>query len=329
MAPIAPLDFSGIIPTEYSRQIIEEAVSTSVVLRLPTTQVPMGTKVAQMPVPRAFPKAAWTSASNPRKPYTDLKLGLESITAEEVAAVVAIPDAMIEDLDINIWAWVRPRLAEAIGFALDAAVLFGTDAPPTFPVGGVVGDALATAAGVDVVGTVNDAMSAVERQGLNVTGHAADLAVKGALRGVRDDSGALLLGSTQVASGSIDTLYGVPIAYEPFQETEPDFITGAWQNLIIGVRQDIRYELNRAAVLADGDGKVVISGFQDNMTPLKVWARFGCALVNPVTPRTPDGAKPFAVATLAGAPSAGGDGGGSGTFSARSTSKRATATASA
>lgn len=306
MAPIVPLDFSGLIPTQYSAQIIEEATQSSAVLRLPTTQLPMGTRVAQMPVPRALPKAAWTTSANPRKPYTDLKLALESITAEEVAAVVAIPDAMIEDLDINIWAWVRPRLAEAIAIALDSAVLFGVDAPPTFPVGGVVAHAVPVSAGRDAVDTVNDAMSAVERQGLAVTGHAADLAVKGTLRGVRDDSGALLLGTTQVASGSVDTLYGVPIAYESFTEEDPDYITGAWQNLVVGIRQDIRYELNRAAVLADANGKVIISGFQDNMTPLKVWARFGCALLSPVTQRTPDGAKPFAVTTLAGAPAPGG-----------------------
>lgn len=291
--PIEPLDFSGMIPTEFATQIIERATMQSIALQL-GNRVPMGTRVAEMPVPRAFPKAAWVTADNPRKPYTDMKLGVESITAEEVAAVVAIPDAMIEDLDINIWAWVRPRLAEAIALALDAAVLFGVDAPASFPAGGVAGHAILVPDSTDVVATINDAMSAVERQGVPVTGHAADLAVKGALRGVRDDSGGLLLGTNQVGAQQINTLFGLPIAYQSFLEPTPDFFTGNWDALIIGVRQDIRYELNRAAVLADDQGRVVISGFQDNMTPLKVWARFGCAIVEPVTPRAPDGADPFA-----------------------------------
>jgi HK97 family phage major capsid protein len=298
--PIAALDFSGVIPPEFSTQIIEEAVQQSAALQL-ANRVPMGTTIASMPVPKTLPRAAWVSTGG-RKPYTDLKLDLETITAEEVAAVTAIPDAMLEDSAINLWAWVRPRLAEAIAVALDAAVFFGTDAPATFPAGGITAAAYSagTDAGIDAVDGVNNAMSAVEAQGLNVTGHAADLTVKGLLRGLRDASGALLLGSTQAETGPLSTVYGVPAQFVSFEQLDPNFITGAWQNLIIGVRQDIRYELNRGAVLADNEGKVIISGFQDNVTPLKVWARFGCAVVRPVTVRQPDGAKPFATSTLAG-----------------------------
>ncbi|MBO0816652.1 MAG: phage major capsid protein [Actinobacteria bacterium] len=303
---IAPLDFSGIIPIEYSRQIIERAVQQSVALSLGNT-VPMGTSIAEMPVPRAFPKAGWVTAENPRKPYTDMALGTESMTAEEVAAVTAIPDKMIEDLDIDIWAWVRPRLAEAIAAAIDDAILFGVDAPATFPVGGVVANSVTVPAGRDAVDTVNTAMSAVEVQGVPITGHAADIGVRGVLRGVRDDSGGLLLGTAQVGSDTVNTLYGYPISYQSFSQREPDFITGNWDSLIIGVRQDIRYEMNPAAVLADDEGRVVISGFQDNMLPLKVWARFACVIVEPITRRSPEGADPFASTTLvSGAEEAGG-----------------------
>ena len=36
------------------------------------------------------------------------------ITAEEIAAVVAIPEQYLEDNTINLWNWARPKLAEAI-----------------------------------------------------------------------------------------------------------------------------------------------------------------------------------------------------------------------
>ena len=161
----------------------------------------------------------------------------------------------------------------------------------------------------------------VEAQGLNVTGHAADLTVKGLLRGLRDASGALLLGSAQAEAGPLSTVYGAPAQFVSFAQLDPNFITGAWQNLIIGVRQDIRYEMNRGAVLADNDGKVIISGFQDNVTPLKVWARFGCAVVRPVTVRQPDGALPFATSTLAGRAAGSGDAEPPGGYSAAHGSK--------
>ena len=295
------MDFSGFIPTFYARQIIEEATQQSAILSLPVTTMPMGTKTTELIVPAQYPKAYWVSADNPRKPFTDMKLTARVITAEEVAAVVAIPDNMIADLDINIWAWVRPKLAEAIAAALDAAVLFGEDAPASFPAGGLLNPDYTTivGAGTDVVDTVNLAMAAVENQGLTVSGSAADLTVKSRLRGVRDESGALLLGADQVGTNQVQTLYGAPIRYQAFDDiSTADFITGAWSNVVIGIRQDIRYEMNPAAVLADDEGRVVLSGFQDNATPMKVWARYAFTVMNPVSRRFPQGAKPFGAALM-------------------------------
>jgi hypothetical protein len=59
--------------------------------------------------------------------------------------------------------------------------------------------------------------------------------------------------------------------------------------------------MDPSAVIADATGKVLVSGFQDNQTPLKVWARFGCVIIQPVTRRVPGGANPFAKAALVAA----------------------------
>jgi HK97 family phage major capsid protein len=322
--PIAPLDFSGVIPVEFSTQIIQEAVQQSAVLRL-ANLVPMGTGIADMPVPTSLPSAGWVSVAGGRKPYTSLGLGVETLHAEEVAAITSIPDQYLEDATINLWGFVRPRLAEAIAIALDEAILFGHNNPATFPGGGVIDDdtCVNVAPGFDAADSVNLAMSAVEAQGLNVDGHCADLTVKGMLRGLRDSQGALLLGEDQIDNRVIPTLYGVPITYTSFITGAVNFITGDWSSLIVGVRSDIRYNMDPSAVIADDTGKVIISGWQDNQTPLKVWARFGCAIVNPVTRQAPDGAKPFASTMLAGwtPPAANG-----GTQAARSsTSSKSTA----
>ena len=296
-------DFSGIVPVQYSTQIIEEAVRASAVLTL-GNRIPMGSNVQSMPVPATLPVAQFVTAPGGRKSFTDLSLHGQTVTAEEIAAVVAIPDVYLEDNTINLWDWVRPRVAEAIGVALDNAVMFGVGSPASYPPGGIVAAAYSTNIGTggtdsDAADLVNLAMSAVEVQGVNVTGHAADLVVKGALRGVRDKNGALLMGTQQVTDDVIQTIYGVPAAYVSFTQPIPDLITGGWNNLIIGVRSDIRYEINPAGVIADGTGKVIISGFTDNVTPMKVWGRFGCTIIKPVTVRTPTGAKPFATAVIA------------------------------
>jgi HK97 family phage major capsid protein len=294
-------DFSGIIPIEYSTQIIEEATRASAVLAL-ANKLPMGTKIASMPIPKTLPVAAFVSTPGGRKAYADVGLQAQQVTAEEIAVVLAIPDVWLEDSTVNLWNWVRPKAAEAIGVALDAAVMFGVGAPASYPPGGITAPAFCTvtapATGDDAAAKVNLAMSTVEQQGVAVTGTAADLVVKGALRGVRDLNGALLMGFEQINQSQINTLYGEPVTYTSFTTLSPNLITGGWQNLVLGVRQDISFEVNPAGVIADATGKVLVSGFQDNTTPMKIWCRFGCTCVNPVTIRNPAGAKPFASSVL-------------------------------
>jgi HK97 family phage major capsid protein len=303
-------DFSGIIPREYSQQIIEEATRLSTVLQLART-MPMGTRITELPVPGKLPAAQWTTGTNlppggpGRKFYTDLRLQPQVMTAEEVSAVVAIPEQYLDDNTVNLWGWVRPQLAQAIATRLDETVLFGGPAPvpTTFPVGGIIAAAysIPVTEGIDAVDGVNAAMSAVERQGLLVTGHSADIGAKGQFRGVRDQNGSLLLGTEQVGGMERPTLYGAPIAYSAYTQTPltTDFITGAWEYLVIGVRQDIRFRIDPSGVIASPDGQqVLVSGFQDNVVPAKVWARFACTIVKPVTPRVSGGAIPFARVNL-------------------------------
>jgi HK97 family phage major capsid protein len=301
-------DFAGVIPREYSAQIIEEATQSSAALTL-GQRLPMGTRISELPIPKTFPKADWVTAPNTggtgRKPYADIGLQPQVITAEEVAAVIAVPEVYLDDNDINLWNFCRPRLAEAIGVAVDDAMIFGAaGTPATFPPGGVVGAAqiVTPADATDVVDAVNMAMSLVEADGLAVTGHAADLVVKGRLRGVRDETGALLLGTEQAGTTQRPTLYGVPISYNAFTQlgvAAPDFITGAWQYLIIGVREDIRFKIDTSGVILGTTTALSVSAFQDNVVLMKVWARFGCAIVSPPTVRRPAGSRPFARVKLA------------------------------
>src|SRR5215831_5794249 len=205
-------DFSGVIPPELSAQIIQEATRQSAALQLCQT-VPMGTGVSQMPVPKTLPTASWVTASGSgRKPYTDIGLKPATLTAEEVAAVIAIPDKMIEDTSINLWNYARPLLAQAIAVALDGAVIFGVNAPASFPVGGIMAKAAPVNAGTDVIDSINKAMAAVEAQGLNPTGDCADIPVRSRLRGLRATTGELVMGTAQVDNYNVPTIYGLPVA---------------------------------------------------------------------------------------------------------------------
>jgi HK97 family phage major capsid protein len=294
-------DFGGVIPPEYSAQIIQEATVASAALSL-GRRVPMGTSITEMPVPRSLPVAAFVTAANGRKPYTNIAAGTDTLKAEEIAAVIGVPNKMIDDPSINIWSFCRPLLAQAIAVGLDNAVFWGTGAPTSWGMAtGLNGIAAAATAGIDPVDTINRAMSVVETQGLNVTGHGADTVVRGFLRGVRDDNGSLLQGTIQTATYSQPTLYGLPVAYVPFTQSPAgiNYFTGNWEYLNMGVRQDIRFETSTDGVITNAGGTMIeVSAFQDNVTLMKVFARFGCVVSKPVTPRVPAGANPFSKAAL-------------------------------
>jgi hypothetical protein len=67
-----------------------------------------------------------------------------TLTAEELACTVPVPEAVVDDSDRDFWAEVQEGLVEAVAVALDAAVFSGIAKPATWP-DSIVG--AATAAG--------------------------------------------------------------------------------------------------------------------------------------------------------------------------------------
>ena len=55
------------------------------------------------------------------------------LTAEEIACLIPVPIAVLDDSAIDFWAELRPALAEAVGRVLDLAVFLGTDKPASWP----------------------------------------------------------------------------------------------------------------------------------------------------------------------------------------------------
>jgi len=298
-------DVSTLIPEEDAREILSILPQTSAALALCRT-IRMSTKVRTQPVLQALPVAYWVNGDTGLKQTTDMLWGGVSMTAEELAVIVPIPEAVIDDAGYPIMSEIRPFLAAAIGQKLDAAVLASVERPPTWPEGLIpaataAGNVHLASATPDEGGFANDldlTMQLVEDDGYDVSGIAAKRRVKGLLRRSRDTTGQRLL---DVQQSSIE---GSPISYVPAGSfpAAADAIVGDFSLAVVGVRQDITYKLLDQAVITDDTGAVILNLAQQDAVAMRVVARFGYSVAAPISRREPGEtgtAFPFAVTTNA------------------------------
>lgn len=286
----------SLIPYAERHEILKSLPAASAVLSL-ARKVNMSTKTEKQPVLSALPAAYWVNGDTGLKQTTKAEWQNKQLIAEELAVILPIPEALIADANYDLFAEVRPLIVEAIGVALDEAILFGVNAPSSFE------DALVPAAithgnavsrgevildgyndiGLDIGGE-GGVMNLVEEDGFNVNGFAARTRMKSVLRGMRDSTGALIF-QPSLQAGTPATLYGEPIYYPDSNGSWSDgidVIGGDWSKLVVGVRQDITFKLFTEGVISDDSGNVVLNLMQQDSVALRVVARYAYTVANPI-----------------------------------------------
>jgi HK97 family phage major capsid protein len=301
-------DASALMPEEVSRQIIESLPEQSAVLRL-FRHVTMSRAQQRMPVLAALATAYFVNGDTGLKQTTEISWTNKYLNAEEIAVIVPVPQAVLDDADYDIWGEVRPRIVEAFGRVLDAAVLFGVNKPASWPDDIVTaatsaGNAVALGTGADLVddiGGENGVMAKVEEDGFDVSFFIAAPIVRAKLRGLRTADGALIY-QPAVTATTPSTLYGQPLEYVQngaWDAASALLICGDRSQGIIGIRQDIQMKVLDQAVIQDGTGAIVYNLAQQDMVALRVTMRVGFQVANPITNLQPTEANryPFAVLT--------------------------------
>jgi HK97 family phage major capsid protein len=292
-----------LVPEPVSAQIIEELPTQSVVLQR-AARVPMSTKTQRQPVLDVLPIAYFVGGDTGLKQTTAQDWKNVDLVAEEIAAIVPIPEAYLDDTQMPIWDQVRPRLVEAIGAKLDGAALFGTDRPSTWPIGVyphavAAGNAVISGTGADFAVDVSSVAEMVANDGFAVNGFISRPGLTWRLNGLRSEQGVpIYQPNLQGSPGG--TLYGYgmsELTNGAWDSSEADLLLGDWRKAIVGVRQDISFKLFTEGVISDDDGKVILNLMQQDSVALRVVARFGFALANPATRLNTDSAarSPFGV----------------------------------
>lgn len=282
-------DASPLIPEETSREIIQNVSDSSAALRF-FRHIQMGSNQARMPVLAALPTAYWVTGDTGIKQTTEMAWKNKFLNVEELACIVPIPEAVLDDSDYDLWGEIRPRIEEAVGRTLDAAIFFGTNKPTSWPTNVVAaaiaaGNTYTRGTNAQNVGgiaeDVNQIMALVEADGFDVNGHVTRRTYRARLRSARDTTGQKLL---DVSTGTIEgasVQYAMPGLW-PTGSGSAELITGDWSQGIIGIRQDMTWKLLDQAVITDGSGVIQYNLAQQDMVAMRVVARFAFEVPNPI-----------------------------------------------
>jgi len=301
-------DLSGLIPEPVTREIIQGVTEGSAVLRMGRKLPNMTSKTQTMNVLDMLPMAYWVDGDSGFKQTSKMAWDKKKIYAEELAVIIPIPEAVLDDADYDIWGEVRPRIVDAMGQKIDDAVLFGVNKPASWR-----DDILTTAtaagnvvtAGADLYQDLlgeNGVFAKVEDDGFDVSGVMAAVKMKAKLRGLVDTNKQPIfknIGGMQ--NESRYALEGAPMDFPKngaFDPTKALLIAGDFAQLVYSIRQDVTYKILTEATIVDPTTKEVIYSLaQQDMVALRAVMRLGWEIPNPINymQQTEANRCPFAV----------------------------------
>lgn len=270
MATIVRSDIEALIEEEYNHALLESAATASTALSA-FRNIPMGAKVQNLPALATLPQAAWVgeTAATRTKSTTTFSFENKMLTAAEVAAIIVLNEEDLEDATEDLLSNAALLGGQALGKALDEAVLFGVNkpvswtSPDLFAAATASGNVFEVGTGEnDLVGSVFQAAGAIDDSGANPTTFLARNGFKYKLANLRATDGtAIYLPSLSAAAGSVDNVAGLDAHWSK---------NGAWDNskasalvvdpslVLIGVRSDVSVKfLDQATIggvnLAEND----------------------------------------------------------------------------
>lgn len=287
-------DAEAIIREQIVSNIFQDAPKQSVFMSMARKLPNMASNQTRIRVLDFLPTAYWVNGDTGMKQTTRQAWDNVFINAGELAVIVPISDAVLSDAEFDIFGEVTPRVMEAIGQKVDAAVIFGDNRPAEWGLDIIsrarqAGNNVSQATGKDYYDLIlgeNGVFAKVEDDGYGVTGALAPMNFKSKLRGLRDTTGQPIFKSNMqdVARYSLD---GAPITFPEngaFYANIAQLVVGDFSQAVYAIRQDITVKILDQGVIQDPDTKEIIYNLaQQDMTALRIVFRMGWALPNPAT----------------------------------------------
>lgn len=291
------------INREQAEALIEEQLISTIQQDAPKQSVFMAqakklpnmtSKQTRMPVLDMLPMAYWVNGDTGYKQTSSQAWDNVYLTAEELAVIVPIPEAVVADASFDILGEVTPRIVEAIGQRVDSAIIFGVNKPSAWPADIITrarqaGNNVSPGSSPDYYDLImgeEGVIAKVESGGYMVNGVLSAMGMRAKLRGLRTDQGVPIFksdmqGATQYA------LDGAPMYFPEngcFDQSIAQMIVGDFKQAVYAIRQDITVKILDQGVIQDpGTKEIVYNLAQQDMTALRVVFRMGWAMPNPAT----------------------------------------------
>ncbi len=124
-------DVGALIPEEVAGSILQNVEVKSAAMQL-MRKARMTRAQQRLPVLSALPTAYFVASGGGLKQTSKAAWANKYLVAEEIAVIIPIPEAYLDDAEFDVWGEIKPKIAEAFAVAIDGAVLFGTNKPDTW-----------------------------------------------------------------------------------------------------------------------------------------------------------------------------------------------------
>ena len=119
---VARAEMGANVPKTVTTALVTAMSAESIALQLGTS-VPVTTRDSKVPIVTESPTAGWVTGDTGLKGVFKADFTPQALVAEELATIVPVPDAVLDDSDYPIWDAMRPLLARAAADRAKAQLL--------------------------------------------------------------------------------------------------------------------------------------------------------------------------------------------------------------
>lgn len=287
-------DAEAIIREQVISSIFQDAPKQSTFMSMARKLPNMTSNQTRMRVLDFLPTAYWVDGDTGMKQTSKQAWDNVYMNAAELAVIVPIPEAVLDDAEFDIFGEITPRVNEAIGQRVDSAIIFGVNRPANWQndiitLARQAGNNVSVGANPDYYDLLlgeNGVISKVEEDGYMATGALAAMSMRAKLRGIRATDGSLIFKSDMQGSTNY-ALDGAPMYFPQngaYDSTIAQLVVGDFKQAVYSIRQDVTVKILDQGVIQDPSTKEIVYNLaQQDMVALRIVFRMGWALPNPAT----------------------------------------------